>query len=86
MSETIISVAIITALFNGGALLFKQLFSRNENKALQYSHEERLIELVSKQNDSSEKLIASIEGLRGDLKDLSERVSRLEEKELDPNS
>lgn len=82
MTETFISVAIITALFNGAALLIKQLFSKNSNKALEYQHTERMIELLSKQNDSSEKLLDSIEGLRSDIKSLSDRVSKLEENEL----
>lgn len=82
MGETIISVAIITALFNGAALLVKQLFSKNTNKALEYQHTERMIELLSKQNDSSEKLLDSIEGLRTDIKSLGERVSKLEEGQL----
>ena len=38
-----------------------------------------MIELLSKQNQSSEKLIDAVEGLRTDLKDLAERVEKLEE-------
>lgn len=79
MGETILSVAIIGALFSGATLLFKQLFSRNENKALEYTHTERMIELLSKQNQSSEKLIDAVEGLRIDLKNLADRVDKLEE-------
>lgn len=89
MVETIMSVAIIGALFSGGTLLFKQLFSRNENKALEYQHQEKIIELMGTQNTNSEKTLAAIEGLRNDVsslrdefKGLNERVLKLEEKEL----
>ena len=88
-TEIIISVAIITALFNGGVALVKALFGKNENKALEYSHQEKIIELVSKQNDSSERLLIAVEGLRGDVgslredfKGLNDRVLKLEEKSL----
>lgn len=81
--------ALIGAVFSGIGLLIEKLFSTNQNKALQYSHEEKLIELVGKQNDNGEKLLSSIEGLRGDvnglregLNGLNERVLKLEEDKI----
>lgn len=81
--------ALIGAIFGGIGLIIEKLFTANQNKALQYSHEEKLIELVGKQNDNGEKLLNSIEGLRGDvnglkegLNGLNERVLKLEEQNL----
>lgn len=96
MSETFLSVAIIGALLGGLAGLgtaavqiIKALFSKNSNKELEYAHTERMIELLSKQNDSSEKTLAALEGLRDDvgslkqeLGGLNERVLKLEERQL----
>ena len=83
------SVAIITALFTGAAALIKAFFTKNTNKELEYSHQEKIIELVSKQNDSSERLLIAVEGLRSDVgslregfKGLNDRVLKLEEKSL----
>lgn len=74
MGETFMSVAIIGALLGGVAgictaavSVIKALFSKNSNKELEYQHQEKLIELVSKQNDSSERLIVSVEGLRTEV-------------------
>lgn len=79
--------AIIGALFGGAGLIIEKLFSTNQNKALQYSHEEKLIELVGQQNSNSEKLLNSvnemredISGLRSDLTSLNDRVKKLENK------
>lgn len=74
MGETFLSVAIIGALLGGvagictaAATVIKALFGKNSNKELEYQHQEKLIELVSKQNDSSERLIVSVEGLRAEV-------------------
>lgn len=79
--------ALIGALFAGVGLIIEKLFSTNQNKALQYNHEEKLIELVGKQNITSEKLLTSIDGmredisgLRSDLTSLNDRVDKLENK------
>ena len=40
--------ALIGAIFGGIGLIIEKLFTANQNKALQYSHEEKLIELVGK--------------------------------------
>ena len=87
--ETFLSVAIIGGLFAGGSALIKAIFGKNENKALEYQHQEKIIELMSKQNSSNEKLIETVEGLRGDVSGLrtelgsiSDRVLKLEEQNL----
>lgn len=96
MSEAFISVAVITAVLGGIAGLLtaavqiiKALFGKNSNKELEYAHQERLIELVGKQNTTSERLLESIDGLRGDvnglregLNGLNDRVLKLEEKNI----
>lgn len=87
MGETIISVAIIGGIFSGLTLLVKALFTKNSNKELEYQHTERMIELLSKQNDSSERLIESVDNLsaqvseiRGELGNVINRVDELEKK------
>jgi hypothetical protein len=53
MNEVFVSVAVIGGIFGGlaglitaGATLVKSFFSKNENKALEYSHQEKIIELM----------------------------------------
>lgn len=84
-------IASISALIGAaGAVLvnvIKALFGKNSNKELEYQHQEKLIELVSKQNDSSERLIISVEGLRtevgqirAEMGNIVNRVDELEKK------
>ena len=79
--------AAIGAIFTGIGLVISKAFSRNQNKQDLWTHEERLIELVGRQNDNSEKLLISINDLtkevssiRKELGGLNERVLKLEEK------
>lgn len=85
MGETFISVAIITALFAGAAALIKAMFTKNNNKELEYQHTERMIELLSKQNDSSERLIVSVDNLSAQVSEIKSElgnvVSRVDELE-----
>lgn len=85
--------AAIGAIFTGVGLIISKLFSRNQNKQDLWAHEERLIELVGKQNDNGEKLLISINDLtkevssiHKELGGLNERVIILEKKMNDPNS
>ena len=85
MTETIMSVAIITALFTGAAALIKAMFTKNNNKEMEYQHTERMIELLGKQNDSSERLIQAVNDLSaqvGEIKaEVGNVVSRVDELE-----
>ncbi len=79
MEPTLIAAigAAIGALFTGIGLVISKLFSRNQNKQDFWTHEERLIELCSKQTDSSDKLAAAIDGLRDDITGLSSELTTL---------
>ena len=84
---TALFAAIIGAVASGVVNIIKAAFSRNQNKQDLWTHEERLIELVGRQNDNSEKLLISINDLmkevssiRKELGGLNERVLKLEEK------
>ena len=74
---TALIAAIIGAVAAGLVNVIKAAFSRNQNKQDLWTHEERLIELCSKQSDSSNKLAASIEGLRDDITGLSGEMATL---------
>lgn len=81
--------ALIGALFGGIGLIIEKLFSKNENRAMQYSHEETIIQLMTTQNSNSQKMIDAIEGLRDDVgslktefQGLNARVLKLEEDKL----
>lgn len=81
--------ALIGAVFGGIGLIIEKLFAKNENRAMQYSHEETIIQLMTTQNNNSQKMIDAIEGLRDDVgslksefKGLNERVLKLEEEKL----
>lgn len=72
--------AAIGAVFTGIGLIISKLFSRNENKALVYQHEERLIELVGKQNDNGEKLLMSINELTSEVSSIHKELGGLNER------
>lgn len=81
--------AAIGAIFTGIGLIISKLFSRNQNKQDLWAHEERLIELVGRQNDNSERLLISINELTNEVSSihkelggLNERVLKLEEEKL----
>lgn len=81
--------AAIGAVFTGVGLIISKAFSRDQNKQDLWTHEERLIELVGKQNDNSERLLISINDLtkevssiHKELGGLNERVLKLEEEKL----
>ena len=89
MGETFISVAIIGALLGGFAGLctaavqvIKALFGKNENKALEYQHQEKIIELMGAQAQTSDRTLAAIEGLRDDVGSLREELCGLNERVL----
>lgn len=74
---TALIAAVIGAVAAGLVNVIKALFSRNQNKQDLWAHEERLIQLCSKQTDSSDKLAAAIEGLRNDITGLSGEITTL---------
>lgn len=74
---TALIAAIIGAVAAGVVNIIKAAFSRNENKALVYQHEERLIELVGKQNDNGEKLLISINQLTNEVSSIHEELGGL---------
>lgn len=89
MGETCVVAAIISAAAIGIVEIIKALFSKNSNKELEYQHQERIIELMGAQAQTSNKTLEAIEGLRDDvgslkeeLKGLNTRVLALEEKHL----
>ena len=82
MTETIMSVAIITALFGGAAALLKVVFGGNTTRKEQYVHEEKLIQLMQSQNSNSERLIESVDALRGDVNGLREGLNGLNDRVL----
>lgn len=91
MSTALIAAlsAAIGAIFTGIGLVISKAFSRNQNKQDLWTHEERLIELVGRQNDNSEKLLIGVNDLtkevsliHRELGGLNERVLKLEEKQL----
>lgn len=84
MDVSVIS-ALIGSVAAGAVIIIKQVFSKNENKQMTYTHEERLIELIGQQNSSNQILNNSIidltkelSSLRKDLTSLNERVESLE--------
>ena len=74
---TALFAAIIGAVASGVVNIIKAAFSRNQNKQDLWQHEERLIQLCSRQTDSSDKLAAAIEGLRNDIAGLSGEITTL---------
>lgn len=77
---TALVAAIIGAVAAGLVNIIKALFSRNENRALAYQHEERLIELVGKQNDNGEKLLMSINELTSEVSSIHKELGGLNER------
>ena len=74
---TALIAAVIGAVAAGLVNIIKALFSRNQNKQDLWQHEEHLIELCSRQTDSSDKLAVAIEGLRNDISGLSGEITTL---------
>lgn len=78
-NENFLSVAIIGSIFAGFIGLLKVLYGGNQSKSQDYAHQEKIIELITKQTDNSEKLLAAIDKMREELNGINERVLRLEE-------
>ena len=74
---TALIAAVIGAIAAGLVNIIKTAFSRNQNKQDLWQHEEHLIELCSRQTNSSDKLAAAIEGLRNDIAGLSGEITTL---------
>lgn len=74
---TALIAAVIGAVAAGLVNIIKAAFSRNQNKQDLWQHEEHLIELCSRQTDSSDKLASAIEGLRNDIMGLSGEITTL---------
>lgn len=74
---TALIAAVIGAIAAGLVNIIKAAFSRNQNKQDLWQHEEHLIELCSRQTNSSDKLAAAIEGLRNDIAGLSSEITTL---------
>lgn len=77
---TALIAAVIGAVAAGVVNIIKAAFSRNENKALVYQHEERLIELVGKQNDNGEKLLISLNELTNEVSSIHKELGGLNER------
>lgn len=82
MSTTLLAAlsAAIGAVFTGVGLIISKLFSRNQNKQDLWQHEERLIELVGRQNDNGEKLLISINELTNEVSSIHKELGGLNER------
>lgn len=78
MNETLISVAVISAVATGIAAVIKVLFTKNQNVSSQQEFIIRLVEMSSKQSENLSQIYTSIGHVHERLEKVERRLEDIE--------
>ena len=77
-TQTIISVAVISALTTGLVQVIKAIFGRNQNTKDQYDYQLKLVEAVNGNNEVLVDIKAELVSINGKVDSLSSRIDHIE--------
>lgn len=77
-TQTIIAVAVISAIAAGLVNVIKAVFSRNQNVKDQYDYQLKLVEAVNSNNDVLVDIKSELVSINGKVDSLSARIDRIE--------
>ena len=77
-TQTIISVAVISALTTGLVQVIKAIFGRNQNTKDQYDYQLKLVEAVNGNNEVLVEIKSELVSINGKVDNLSSRIDHIE--------
>lgn len=77
-TQTIISVAIISAIAAGLVNVIKAMFSKNQNLQAQYDYQLKLVEAVNSNNEVLVDIKSELVSINGKVDNLSSRIDKIE--------
>ena len=79
MNETLISVAVISAVATGIAAVIKVLFTKNQNVSSQQEFIIRLVEMSSRQGENIEDVRKSLNRVHSRIDEVEKRLDGIEQ-------
>ena len=77
-TQTIIAVAVISAITTGLVQVIKAIFSRNQNTKDQYDYQLKLVEAVNGNNEVLVDIKSELISINGKVDNLSTRITKIE--------
>ena len=77
-TQTIIAVAVISAIAAGLVNVIKAMFSRNQNTKDQYDYQLKLVEAVNGNNEVLVDIKSELISINGKVDNLSSRIDHIE--------
>ena len=77
-TQTIISVAVISAITAGLVQVIKAIFSKNQNLQAQYDYQLKLVEAVNSNNEVLVDIKSELVSINGKVDNLSTRITKIE--------
>ena len=77
-TQTIIAVAVISAITTGLVQVIKAIFSKNQNLQAQYDYQLKLVEAVNSNNEVLVDIKSELVSINGKVDNLSTRITKIE--------
>ena len=77
-TQTVIAVAVISAITAGLVQVIKAIFSRNQNTKDQYDYQLKLVEAVNGNNEVLVDIKSELISINGKVDNLSSRIDHIE--------
>lgn len=77
-TQTIVAVAVISALTTGLVQVIKAIFGRNQNTKDQYDYQLKLVEAVNGNNEVLVDIKSELVSINGKVDNLSTRIDKIE--------
>lgn len=77
-TQTIIAVAVISAIAAGLVNVIKAMFSKNQNLQAQYDYQLKLVEAVNSNNEVLVEIRSELVSINGKVDSLSSRIDHIE--------
>ena len=77
-TQTVIAVAVISAIAAGLVNVIKAMFSKNQNLQAQYDYQLKLVEAVNSNNEVLVDIKSELVSINGKVDNLSTRITKIE--------